>query len=121
MGRESYNEANDRTSFMAPESRCIQKIDEKGFTDEFQIVSDHEIRCLNNQVVYRPQDISVINFYRFEGPSNPDDMSIIYVIETHDGRKGTLTDAYGIYADETIGEYMNKVESFQKITERAWR
>lgn len=121
MGRELYDKPNDRTTFMAPESRCLQKIDDKGFTDEFQIVNEYELRNLANQEHYKPEDITVVNYYRFEGPSNPDDMSIIYVIETKDGRKGTLTDAYGIYADETIGEYMNKVESFHKMTARAWK
>jgi hypothetical protein len=115
-----YKNANDKSTYMAPEARCMDKIDEKGFTDEFQIVDANTILCLGNQHTYNPDNISVVNFYRFEGPSNPDDMSIIYVIETADGRKGTLTDAYGIYADETIGEFMNNVQDFQKITERGW-
>lgn len=116
-----YTKANDQTTVMAPEVRCMDKIDEKGFTDEFQIVSADSLLCIGNQQVYSPDQVSVVNFYRFEGPSNPDDMSIIYVLETADGRRGTLTDAYGIYADEQIGEYMNQVESFHKITERGWK
>ncbi len=106
---------------MAPEARCMDKIDEKGFTDEFQIVNADSILCITNQQVYQPHEVSVVNYYRFEGPSNPDDMSIIYVLETTDGRKGTLTDAYGIYANNTIGEFMNQVENFNKITERGWQ
>jgi hypothetical protein len=41
-------------------------------------------------------------------------MSILYVIETSDGRKGTLIDAYGLYADDNIGEFMKEVEDIQK-------
>ena len=116
-----YAKANDQTTVMAPEARCMDKIDEKGFTDEFQIVSADTLLCIGNQQVYSPDQVAVVNFYRFEGPSNPDDMSIIYVLETNDGRRGTLTDAYGIYADEKIGEFMNHVEDFNKMTERGWK
>jgi hypothetical protein len=113
--------ANDRITYMTPEVRCLDKIEEKGFTDEFQVLAPGALLCLTNQKLYEANEVSVINFYRFEGVSNPDDMSIIYVIETCDGRKGTLIDAYGIYADETVGAFMNEVESFQKITERGWK
>jgi hypothetical protein len=116
----NYKEPNDRTTYMTPEARCLDKIDEKGFSDEFQIVNEHSLLCLGNNKVYSPDEINVVNFYRFEGTSNPDDMSIIYVIEGQDGTKGTLTDAFGIYADEVIGAYMNQVTDFHKITARGW-
>lgn len=111
--------ANDRTTVMAPEIRCLEKIQEKGYTDQFQ-PDGPVIHCLNNDRSYGPGDVSVINFYRFEGVSDPDDMSIIYVIETGDGRKGTLIDAYGIYADKGVAEFMNHVENFNKQTDRGW-
>ena len=40
-----------------------------------------------------------MDFYRFEGESNPDDMSILYAIEANDGISGTISSAYGTYAD----------------------
>jgi hypothetical protein len=63
---------------------------------------------------YKPQEITVHNFYRFEGVSNPDDMSILYLIETNDGTKGTLVDAYGPYADKQVSEFMSMVENIPK-------
>ena len=62
-----------------------------------------------------PDEVVAVNFFRFEGPSNPDDMSILYAIETTDGRKGTLVDAYGIYADEKTGEFFQSVEIHKKV------
>ena len=41
-------------------------------------------------------------------------MSILYAIETSDGRKGTLVDAYGMYSDDETGEFMNQVEVSKK-------
>ncbi len=38
----------------------------------------------------------------------------MYVIETNDGIKGTLVDAYGAYADVQLSEFINQVESFAK-------
>jgi hypothetical protein len=106
--------ANDKLTYMATETRCLFKVKEKGFIDRYH-VQDLSLLCLDNMRIYRPDEIAVVNFYRFEGISNPDDMSIIYAIETSDGRKGTLIDAYGIYADSAVGDLMNEIQKFKKI------
>ena len=45
--------------------------------------------------------------HRFEGMSSTDDNSILYAISSKDGIKGTLVDAYGVYA-QNISEEMRK-------------
>ena len=55
-----------------------------------------------------------MNFYRFEGESDPDDNAILYIIETNDGTKGTLVDAYGVYNDSRVSQFMKAVETIQK-------
>ena len=52
--------------------------------------------------------------YRFEGQSDPADNAIMYVVETGDGVKGTLIDAYGAYADENVNKFMSEVEEISK-------
>ncbi len=111
--------ANDRLTYMTPELVCLEKINRKGFSFRFQMEGP-SLLCIENKRAYQPEEISVINFYRFEGVSNPDDMSIIYAIETGDGTKGTLIDAYGMYADTNVGEFMNMVKNFEKQTSRGW-
>ncbi len=44
---------------------------------------------------YQPQDLKIIRTFRFEGESNPDDSSILYVIEANDGLIGYSLDSYG--------------------------
>jgi hypothetical protein len=44
-------------------------------------------------------------------------MSVLYAIETADGNKGTLVDAYGLYADDDTGEFMKEVEIHKKVTQ----
>lgn len=109
--------ANDRLTYMSDITSCLQKVEEKGFTDQFSAKGTH-VQCLENERIYYPEDIAVINYYRFEGPSNPDDMAILYAIETTDGRKGTLIDAYGYYACEEVGDFMIAVENIQKKTSK---
>jgi len=51
----------------------------------------------------------VDEFHRFEGMSNPDDNSIVFAISSDDGIKGTLVDAYGIYADSLTESMIKKL------------
>ena len=104
---------------MAPEGRCLEKVESKGFTDQF-MMKNSALLCLSNQKTYLPEQVEVVNYYRFEGISDPDDMSIMYAIETSDGHKGTLIDAYGIYANDAVGQFMNKTLNFHKQTHRDW-
>jgi hypothetical protein len=101
--------ANDRTTYMTEMQKCLHSLEEKGFTDHYKVENDR-LRCITSNNEYGPQDIKVVNFYRFEGISDPDDMSILYAIETNDGCRGTLVDAYGYYADTETGKFMRKVE-----------
>ena len=36
-------------------------------------------------------------------------------VETRDGRKGTVVDAYGLYADKEMGEFMKAVEMHKRV------
>ena len=106
-------EANDKLTEMSDIMACLNKVQARGFTDQFQAKED-SLFCLDNKCTYYPENITVVNYYRFEGPSNPDDMAILYAIETVDGRKGTLIDAYGYYACEEVGNFMIAVEDIHK-------
>ncbi len=111
--RTKYIEANDRLTNMTDLDRCMDKANAKGYVDQFQAV-DKGLRCIENEKIYQPEDVKVPNYFRFEGISDPEDMSILYEIETNDGRKGTLVDAYGPYADPGVGMFMIAVEDIHK-------
>lgn len=59
--------------------------------------------------MHAAEDFNVVKYYRFEGDSNPDDNSVLYVIETLGGDKGLLVDAYGAYSGNVPKEIMNKL------------
>lgn len=96
---------------------CLNKVVLQGYTDSFKVIKQG-LRSTTNENVYQPEDISIKNFYRFEGESDPADNSILYVIETSDGTKGTLVDAYGAYADELVNKFIKEVEEINKKVDK---
>jgi hypothetical protein len=108
-----YDRANDRATHMTDMDKCLHKLEEEGYTDQYRVEKGKLVDLTNNKK-YKAKDVKAVNFYRFEGISNPDDMSILYAIETSDGRKGTLVDAYGFYSDDETGEFMNQIEINKK-------
>lgn len=91
----------------------FQRLEKEGFTTQFK-ATEHGLLSLDTEKVYKPEEIRVETFYRFEGESNPDDSSIIYAIVTDSGEKGTLTDSYSNYSDINVGEYMKQVKDVTK-------
>ena len=109
-----YSEGNDRLTFMNNEENLMTNLEKHGYTEQFRVNKD-KLESLTTGKSYKCEDVKAVNFYRFEGISDPDDMSILYAIETCDGAMGTLSDAYGSYSDEATGEFMKKVEIGKKL------
>jgi len=104
---------NATTSDMKTLSSCHTKLLQDGFTEDFK-ASESGLLSLGLEKIYKAEDIVDVNFYRFEGASDPGDNAILYAIETADGTKGTLVDAYGAYHDENIDKFMQEVETLHK-------
>jgi hypothetical protein len=104
--------------YMKSLATCLNKIISDGYGETFRI-SDAGLESLDHPRVYQPQDVSIVNFFRFEDASDPDDNAILYIIETKDGVKGILIDAYGIYNDSRIGNFIQQVENFHKKNQKA--
>jgi len=92
---------------------CINSLSRLGFTEDYK-VTDSGMRSVQSNRIYKPEEINVLNFYRFEGNSDPADNSILYAIETKDKTRGTLVDAYGPYADTRVSNFMHQVEDITK-------
>ena len=106
-------ESNEQASHMNSLALCLNKLVLKGYDDDFRM-TDTGLKSLNTNKIYQPEDIHISNFYRFEGQSDPNDNSILYVVESDDGNKGTIVDAYGPYADKKLSDFMTKVEDITK-------
>lgn len=104
---------NEQVPFMSTLTERLNKAMKDGYTDSLKVTKQGLYSTAKDKI-YGPDQVRVIDFYRFEGQSDPADNSIMYIIETMDGVKGTLVDAYGPYADEHINKFMTDVEEINK-------
>lgn len=114
-----FMENNDQIPHMKSLSLLLNKMVLDGYDDDFKISDSAGLRSLKTDKIYKPEEINIVNFFRFEGQSDPNDNTIMYVIETNDGLKGTIVDAYGPYADRKLSEFMQQVESIFKKTTKS--
>ncbi|OGX88368.1 hypothetical protein [Hymenobacter glacialis] len=92
-----------------------KKLNTDGFTQDFT-VRDGRLQTIgdDSSKSYAPDEVTIVDFYRFEGESNPDDMSILYALEMADGVRGTISSAYGTYGDTDSFEFLKQVEDLGK-------
>lgn len=101
--------------YMKSLTACLNRMLRDGYTEDFKI-TDEGLKSFNRHYNYKPEEITVVSFFRFEGESDPSDNAILYVIETNDGTKGTLVDSYGAYSDPKISEFMKDIAIHKKTT-----
>jgi hypothetical protein len=71
----------------------------RGYTANLSLEGD-TIDDKDQNIHMTADDIVIDEFYRFEGPSNPSDMSIVYAVSSPKyNLKGVLVNAYGTYAN----------------------
>jgi hypothetical protein len=87
-------------------SEAIQELKKRGYREDFNLKPTC-VECPALELELHPENFVVDEYHRFEGMSNPDDNSIVFAISSKDGVKGTLVDAYGMYAD-SLSESMIK-------------
>jgi len=92
---------------------CTTLLLSQGFSTQFKAI-DKGLKSLSTEKTFQPSEVKIMNFYRFEGESDPADSSILYAIETNDGEKGTLTDSYGPYGDTNVTKFIQQVEDMEK-------
>jgi hypothetical protein len=90
------------------ESGALQHLADEGFTEHFAVDGD-SLRGLDGGETFRPDQVVIRSFVRFEGVSDPDDMSIVYAIESRDGTRGTLVDAFGVYSNPAVSDFVDAI------------
>lgn len=105
---------NPEIPWMKSLSSCVNRMKKEGYVEDFQ-VTEKGLTTFAHGKSFDPHQVRILSFYRFEGESDPGDNSILYVIETDDGTKGTLVDGYGAYAGEEVSKFIVEVEKIQKV------
>lgn len=80
----------------------------RGFTEHFEVAGGG-LRGAEGGKTFRAEELMIREYHRFEGVSDPDDMSIVYAIESRDGTRGTLVDAFGVYSNPAVSAVLASV------------
>ncbi|MEP7254020.1 MAG: phosphoribosylpyrophosphate synthetase, partial [Ginsengibacter sp.] len=71
--------------------------------------------CKETNACLNPGEFEITEVYRFEGETNPSDEAVVYAVESKDEKmKGTLVNAYGVYADAMSDEMIKKLSMNRK-------
>ena len=89
-------------------SEAIEGLKARGFTTDFEFING-EFRGFRDGRTFEAGELTIVDHYRFEGISNPDDESIVFAIESNDGVRGVLVDAYGLYANPELAAFLKNV------------
>ena len=104
---------NDSTLKIKTLSQRANDAYDQGYSESFKVINKR-LTTADGRSGYEPEEISLKSIFRFEGYSDPQDTSILYLIETNDGKKGTLIDAYGVYADAAISTFVKQITDLAK-------
>jgi hypothetical protein len=89
-------------------SEAIADLKIRGYENDFNLHPEW-IECPPLKLKLQPTQFHVDEIYRFEGANNPDDSSVLFAIQSVDGLKGILVDAYGAYADSLNVEMIKRL------------
>jgi hypothetical protein len=90
-------------------TEALKDLKARGYTVDFNIAFD-KIICSDNKVCLNPAEFEIVDVYRFEGDTDPGDENVVYAIQSKDSKiKGTLSSAYGMYAESISNEMIQKL------------
>lgn len=97
---------------------AINDLTIRGFTDELELTDVGFRSRSDKDKLYTPKDLTIVEYHRFEGPSHPGDMSVVYAIETNDGKKSIIVDGYGTYASPEVADALKDVQVIEQNDKR---
>lgn len=92
-----------------------QDLLEKGFEKNYKIINNQKM-IDDDGNSYKPSQVKVVSFYRFEGASDPSDNSIIYAVKTKNGDKGTIVSSYGSDGSRKFSEFILSIKDCEDNT-----
>ncbi|MBT8188568.1 MAG: phosphoribosylpyrophosphate synthetase [Croceitalea sp.] len=82
-------------------SQATNALTKKGYEDGFRAENDRIVGSITSKK-YLPEELKIVETYRFEGMTNPQDDTIVFAIEANDGNKGTLVMSYSAKHDQNV-------------------
>jgi len=89
-------------------TEAVKGLQERGFTANFEFAAGL-VHDVTSRRTFRADELTIVEHHRFEGSSDPDDMSVCYALEARDGTRGVFVDAYGTYASPEVSDFFTRV------------
>ena len=89
-------------------TEAMEDLRRRGFTANFEFLKQ-TFRDVESGKTFTADELTIVEHYRFEGASDPEDMSVVYAIESSDGTRGIIADAFGAYASPELGAFLSNV------------
>ena len=91
-------------------SETMNDLRRQGYVEDFNL-QQNCLECRDGQFKIFTDEFKVDKYYRFEGPSDPADQTILYAISSDNHQmKGLLVNGYGIYSEPITDEMLEKLE-----------
>jgi len=88
---------------------AINSLQLQGYVEDFNL-KNNCLDCRMGEFQLHPDEFEIDKFFRFYGPSDPDDESILYAISSGKyGLKGLLVNGFGVSSDAMTQEMIDKL------------
>ncbi len=85
-------------------------LEEKGYTNCFQLSSDGDHIEDKNGHQFGVNDVALNGIYRFVNKDNEAEYEVLYALSTNTGVDGFLQDGFGKNSSESINNFLQRVE-----------
>ena len=91
-------------------SEAVNDLAKRGYIHDFKLCTDG-VECSGLELMLYPDNFEIMEHYRFEGDTDPADESVVYAIESVDGKtKGVIVNGYGISSDSLSDKMLKKLK-----------
>ncbi|MGZ3901386.1 MAG: hypothetical protein ACXVNM_08395 [Bacteroidia bacterium] len=99
--------------------KYIENLRRKGYTENFTATSSSNI-LTDHKKIYKPAQIKIASFFTYTSESDPQDFSVMYAIETADGKKGILVDEHCESPDSKVENFINSIKQARQHNKKFW-
>ncbi len=88
---------------------AINSLRRQGYTEDFNLQANC-LDCRQGAIQVHPHEFEIDKLFRFYGPSDPDDESILYAISSSNhSLKGILVDGFGTSSESLTQDMIEKL------------
>lgn len=91
-------------------SEAITTLIQLGYDEDFKAEAE-TLTALHSKKSYKPNELAIVEQFRFDGMTNPADDSLLLALKADDGTRGTLVMSYG-------AEHNQNVELIKQIPQK---